>query len=166
LINFIKKIKLLKAENVFSCKAVHVLYLVSNSKITPENTRLKLILSVKELYNHSNIHQIKIEKANFLKDKLSMMEKIYNEYIKLERVEKYLSTTFTPSKISLNALNYIDQFEEKKLRRLSDDVDVFNMFKILYFLLNRDIPTNPIQYFIDYLISSMKYKSLSNIFLI
>ena len=31
-----------------------------------------------------------------------------------------------------------------------------------HFLLNRDIPTNPIQYFIDCLIPRLKYKSLSN----
>jgi hypothetical protein len=162
LIKNIKKIKLLKPENVFSSRAIHALYFVSNSKITPDDTRLKLILSIREIYDHTNMHQIKIDKASFLKAKLSRLEQQFKEFIKQDEVKDQLSSTFSPSKLATNALNFIDRFEEKKLRRINNDNDILNIFKIIYILINNDIPENPIQYLIDTIIPRLRYKSFSN----
>jgi hypothetical protein len=162
LIKNIKKIKLLKPENVFSSKAIHALYLVSNSKITPEDTRMKLILSIKEIYDHSNMHQIKVEKASFLKAKFAILEKQFKEYIEDEIVKQHLTSIFTPSKLATNALNFIDQYEEKKLQRINDS-DIINVFKFIFILINKEIPENPIQNLIKNIIPRMKFKNLSYI---
>lgn len=166
MIKNIKNVKLLKPEYVFSSKTIHALYLVSNSKITPENIRLKLMLSNKEIFDHSNLHLIKKEKVTFLKAKLSRLEKEYQEYLNEDRLEKYLTINFTPTKSSLNILNFIDKFEEKKLKRIEYNEDISLVFEIIYILINRDVPGNPIQYLIDNIIPNMKFNGLSNKFFI
>jgi hypothetical protein len=161
LIKNIKNIKLLKPENVFSSRTIHALYLVSTSKLTPENVRLKLMLSVKEIYQHSNIHQIKTQKVSFLKAKLSRLERQNQEYLNEENFESYKTTNFAPSKSALNILNFIDKFEENKLRKIDCDEDIVFVFRIIYILLNRDTAEHPIKYLFDNLVPSMRVSSLS-----
>ncbi len=161
MIKNIKNIKLLKPENVFSSRTIHALYLVSTSKLTPENVRLKLMLSVKEIYQHSNIHQIKTQKVSFLKAKLSRLERQNQEYLNEENFESYKTTNFAPSKSALNILNFIDKFEENKLRKIDCDEDIVFVFRIIYILLNRDTAEHPIKYLFDNLVPSMRVSSLS-----
>ncbi len=161
MIKNIKNIKLLKPENVFTSRTIHALYLVSTSKVTPENVRFKLMLSVKEIYQHSNIHQIKTEKITFLKAKLSRLEKQHQEYFNEENFENNKFTYFEPTKSALSILNFIDTFEENKLRIIEYDEDIVFVIKIIYILINRDIPEDPIKYFFDNILRSMKLSSLS-----
>ena len=161
MIKNINKIKLLKPENVFSSKTIHALYLVSASKITPEQTKLTLIVSVKEIYDHTNMHQIKYDKVSFLKANFSRLEKEYNEYIKIDQLQNYQKTVFTPSKLAINALNFIDRAEERKILKLENDEEIENIFKIIFILINREIPEDPMNYLFNRLIPRMKSKSLS-----
>ena len=107
------------------------------------------------------MHQIKQEKASYLKAKHSILEEAYKEYVKEDSIKNYLSMEFIPSKTAQNCLNFINKEEERKLSKLQDNEEIVNVFKVIYILLNKDIVEFPIDNLINNIIPRMGIKSLS-----
>jgi len=110
-----------------------------------DKPRMKLITSLKYfpqlrtvcIKNIYDVHAEELRKCNELVQK----------YQHDETVDAQISKLFTPSKTAQNGLNFVTKEEESNLVKKDQPIEIINIFKLVYHLLNEDysdLPQNQI----------------------
>jgi hypothetical protein len=80
-------------------------------------------------------------------------------------MSEQINKQFNPSKTAINGLNFVNQTEEQNLIKKEQPIEIINVFKLIYILLNEnyeEIEDNKIlENLITKILPKLKFESLS-----
>ena len=161
--NKINEVKIIKYKNIknkkYNSNYVESLYLAINSGFFNPNKKLNIFINSKELYSNFEDKKMIKELIDYYNKKGNQII-INNNDIKKYDIKK-INEPFKPNERTINALNFLDKNEEKKLINEIQHPYINELFKAVLILLNEYKNNNDNKNIFEFLFNDIlpKYKA-------